>query len=75
MVFYSGDRFPAWRGHVLLGALAGTALWRVQLEGNREVARERLLADLGERIRDVRQGPDGWVYLLTDSGKLIQLRD
>ena len=75
MVFYSGDRFPAWRGHVLLGALAGTALWRVQLEGHREVARERLLADLGERIRDVRQGPDGWVYLLTDSGKLVQLRD
>ena len=57
----------------LLGALAGTALWRVQLDGTREVARERLLGDLGERIRLVRQGPDGWFYLLTDSGKLIRV--
>jgi glucose/arabinose dehydrogenase len=58
-----------------MGALAGLALWRIELNGNAEVARERLFADLAERIRDVEQGPDGWIYLLTDSGKLIQIRD
>jgi glucose/arabinose dehydrogenase len=47
----------------------------MELDGDREVARERLLSELGERIRDVRQGPDGWIYLLTDGGKLLQLRD
>lgn len=75
LLFYTGNGFPQWRGNVFLGALAGTALWRVELDGDREVARERLLADLGERIRDVRQGPDGFIYLLTDGGKLLQLRD
>ncbi len=57
-----------------MGALAGAALWRVVLNGNTEVSRERLFSELGERIRDVEQGPDGWIYLLTDSGKLIQIR-
>jgi glucose/arabinose dehydrogenase len=75
LLFYTGDGFPQWKGNAFLGALAGTALWRVELDGDREVARERLLSELGERIRDVRQGPDGWIYLLTDGGKLIQLRD
>ena len=46
---------------------------RIALDGNAEASRERLFADLGERIRDVRQGPDGWIYLLTDSGKLIRI--
>lgn len=72
--FCSGERFPAWRGDALVGALAGTALWRVALDGTRETARERLLGELGERIRCVRQGPDGWIYLLTGSGKLLRLR-
>jgi glucose/arabinose dehydrogenase len=74
MIFYTGSGFPAWRGNVLLGALAGTALWRVALDGDREVARERLLGELGERIRAVTQGPDGWIYLLTDGGRLVQVR-
>lgn len=74
MIFYTGGGFPEWRGQVFVGALAGKALWRVELAGDREVARERLFADLGERIRDVEQGPDGWIYLLTDSGRLIQVR-
>ena len=58
------------------GALAGTALWRIVLggpQGKTEISRERLLANLGERIRDVRQGTDGWIYLLTDAGKLLRL--
>lgn len=75
LVFYSGRRFPQWKGDAFIGALAGTAVWRVRLEGNREVARERLFGDLRERVRDVREGPDGYLYLLTDSGKLIQIRD
>ena len=75
LVFYTGTRYPAWQGNAFMGALAGKALWRVELRGDVEVARERLLGDLGERIRDVEQGPDGFLYLLTDSGKLLQLRD
>ena len=75
MIFYTGSGFPQWQGNVFMGALAGKALWRVELSGNTEIAREPLFSDLGERIRDVEQGPDGWIYLLTDSGKLIQIRD
>jgi len=75
MIFYTGNGFPQWQGNVFMGALAGTALWRVVLSGNTEIAREPLFFNLGERIRDVEQGPDGWIYLLTDSGKLIQIRD
>ena len=62
-------------GWDFIGALAGTALWRVQLNGDTEVMREAIFSELGERIRDVEQGPDDWIYLLTDSGKLIQIRD
>jgi len=76
LAFYTGYKFPEFQGNLFSGALAGTALWRVVLggpQGKTEVSRERLLANLGERIRDVRQGPDGWIYLLTDSGKLLRL--
>lgn len=73
LAFYTGDRFPEWRGHAFTGALAGQALWRVELNGTQEVSREALFAGLNERIRCVRQGPDGWLYLLTDSGKLIRI--
>lgn len=75
MAFFTGN-FPAnWRGSLFVGALAGTALWRLQLDGTRVVGRERLLADRNERIRDVRQGPDGRLYLLTDggNGKLLRI--
>jgi glucose/arabinose dehydrogenase len=74
ILFYFGAGFPQWQGSLFLGALAGTALWRIELDGDREIKREALFSELGERIRDVEQGPDGWIYLLTDSGKLIQLR-
>ena len=76
LTFYTGDKFPEFQGNLFSGALAGTALWRVVLggpEGNTEILRERLLANQGERIRDVRQGPDGWIYLLTDAGRLLRL--
>jgi glucose/arabinose dehydrogenase len=74
MIFYTGNGFPQWNGNVFIGALAGKALWRIELAENTEVEREPLFSDLEERIRDVEQGPDGWIYLLTDSGKLIQIR-
>ncbi len=72
-IFYSGQVFSKWQGQLLMGSLAGTALWRVQFSGDKEVKRERLLTELSERIRDVEQGPDGLLYLLTDSGKLLRV--
>jgi glucose/arabinose dehydrogenase len=75
MTFFTGNIPTNWRGSLFVGALAGTALWRLQLDGTRVVGRERLLANRNERIRDVRQGPDGRLYLLTDggSGKLLRI--
>lgn len=75
MIFYSGSGFPSWQGDVFIAALAGNALWHVQLDGDIEVMREAFFTELGERIRDVEQGSDGWIYLITDGGKLIQVRD
>ncbi|HWR96570.1 MAG TPA: PQQ-dependent sugar dehydrogenase [Arenimonas sp.] len=72
-IFYSGQAFPKWQGQVLMGSLAGTSLWRVQFAGGKEMKRERMLSEFGERIRDVEQGPDGLLYLLTDSGKLLKI--
>ncbi|MDX2205512.1 MAG: PQQ-dependent sugar dehydrogenase [Hyphomicrobiaceae bacterium] len=73
--FYTGDLFPEWKGSLFVGALAGRALHRLVLEGERVVGEEVLLADRGKRIRDVRQGPDGALYLLTDDpdGELLRL--
>ncbi|SDG68819.1 Glucose/arabinose dehydrogenase, beta-propeller fold [Pseudomonas benzenivorans] len=68
MAFYDGARFPAWRGNLFIGALVGQALIRLELRGDRVVHEERLLEQLDERIRDVRQGPDGYLYVLTDAG-------
>jgi aldose sugar dehydrogenase len=76
LAFYSGNKFPEWQGQVLAGALAGQSLWRLELDANTNVtAREEVAAikALGKRIRDVRVGPDGWVYLLSDDGKIIRL--
>ncbi|MDQ3161008.1 MAG: PQQ-dependent sugar dehydrogenase [Pseudomonadota bacterium] len=75
MAFLVGHPRNAWNNSLFLGALAERNLIRLQLEGDRIVAEERLLSDLGERIRDVRVGPDGSVYVLTDAenGKLLRL--
>jgi len=70
MMFYTGDLFPDWKGNLFVGALAGQQLVRLVLNGERVVAEEKLLLDLKQRIRDVRQGPDGAVYLLTSGGLL-----
>ncbi len=75
MAFYTGGDFPSWRDNMFLGALSGRVLIRLVLDGTEIVHEERLLEDFGERIRDVRQGPDGSLYLLTDSpkGRLLRL--
>jgi glucose/arabinose dehydrogenase len=63
MAFYTGDLFPEWRGNLFIGAMAGQHLVRLVLDGERVVAEERLLEDLGLRVREVRQGPDGALYV------------
>jgi glucose/arabinose dehydrogenase len=78
MTFYTGDLFPAWKGNLFIGGLASMNLVRLTVNGEKIVDEERLLKDLQpkpERIRDVRQGPDGALYLLTDSvtGRLLKL--
>jgi aldose sugar dehydrogenase len=73
LMFYTGDQFPAWKGNVFLGSLGDSCLIRLILDGNRIIAEEHLLQDRKQRIRDVRQGPDGAVYLLTDDGMLLRL--
>ena len=81
MTVYAGDRFPAWRGNLFVGSLRqgginGTGhLQRIVFnEKNEELRRESLLTDLRQRIRDVRQGPDGLLYLLTDEEQGALLR-
>lgn len=74
LAFYGGDAFAPWRGSLFTGALSGSALVRIELDGERYVSEERLLADMFD-VRDVRQGPDGLLYLLTrsDNGALHRL--
>jgi glucose/arabinose dehydrogenase len=75
MAFYQGKRFERWRGDLLIGALRGQSLIRVRLDGEKFVDEEFMLTDAVPRIRDVRVGPDGLVYLLTDqpNGSILRL--
>jgi glucose/arabinose dehydrogenase len=75
MAFLTGDLFPQWRGHLFVGALAAQLLVRLELDGERVVDEERMLQGLRERIRDVRAGPDGALWLLTDNaaGRVLRV--
>ncbi|MBN8510511.1 MAG: PQQ-dependent sugar dehydrogenase [Burkholderiales bacterium] len=75
MAFLTSDRYPGWQGSLFVGTLRGQVLLRLQLDGTKVVREERLLGALNERIRDVRQGPDGYLYVLTDNadGRLLRL--
>lgn len=75
LMVYDGNAFPAWKGSLFVGALKFELLSRLTRSGDRITGEERLLTDLGERIRDVRQGPDDLIYLLTDStrGRILRL--
>ncbi|HVK77434.1 MAG TPA: PQQ-dependent sugar dehydrogenase [Kofleriaceae bacterium] len=75
LAFYDADLVPAWRDSVFIGGLVSRGLVRLTLDGDQVVGEERLLEDRGERIRDVRVGPDGALYVLTDAddGELLRL--
>jgi len=66
-VIYSGDKFAGWKNQFFLGALAGLGVWRVGLNEKGLAGRELMLSSLRQRIRDVRQGPDGFLYLVVDA--------
>lgn len=75
MAFYSGDLFPQWKGNLFVGALKFKQVRRLVMSGDKVVGEETLLANLEERIRDIRQGPDGAIYVLTDNekGRILKL--
>lgn len=75
MIFYTGDKFPAWRNNIFVGGLASNALVRLELRDGRVVKEERYLHDLHERIRDVAQGLDGYIYVVTDNsnGRILRV--
>ncbi len=74
MAFYTGDLFPAWRGNLFVGSLKFGLLLRVVLDGDTVVSEERLLTEIGHRIRDVRQGPDGALYVLDETeGRILRI--
>ena len=76
MIVYTGDSIPGWKGSFLIGSMTPGALVRLELLEGRVVKEERYLGDLRERIRDVQQGPDGFVYLVTDNekGRVLRVR-
>ena len=75
LAFVTSERYPGWQGSLVLGALRAQVLVRLSLDGRKVVAQEQLPANLQARIRDVRQGPDGWIYVLTDGveGQILRL--
>ncbi len=75
LAFITKETYPSWKDSVLIGGLVGTTLVRLEFDGETVTREERLLTELGERIRDVREGPDGTVFVLTDeaNGKLYRL--
>ncbi len=75
MAFYTGDLFPQWKGNIFVGGLRSQALVRLELDGNKVSHEERLLHQLGARIRDVAQGPEGALYVITDEddGEILKL--
>jgi len=74
MAFYAGDKFPRWRGDLFVGALRDQMLVRLKLDGEKVVKEERMLKNTLGRIRDVRNGPDGYLYLLTDESNGVLAR-
>ena len=75
MVFLTSERYPGWKGNLFLGMLQGRAVLRLKLDGNKVVEQQYLLTGLMDRVRNVRQGPDGWLYILVgrDEGRIIRI--
>jgi glucose/arabinose dehydrogenase len=76
LTIYSGSLIPEWRGNFLIGGLVSRVLVRLVMRGDRVVGEERIPTDRKERVREVAQGPDGAIYLLTDeeNGRLLEVR-
>jgi glucose/arabinose dehydrogenase len=74
MAFYTGDRFPKWKGDLFVGSLKFQLLVRLRLDGEKVVKEERMLHGVLGRIRDVRAGPDGYLYLTTDENPGVVAR-
>ena len=74
LAFYSGDKYPGWKGNIFSGGLASRDVRRVVLDERGQVVKQERL-EIGRRVRDVRQGPDGFLYLLTDEqdGELLRV--
>lgn len=75
LAFVTSERYPGWKGNLMMSTLRAQRLVRMTLDGRRITAEYALLAEFDRRLRDVRQGPDGWLYILTDSheGQIIRL--
>ena len=73
MLFYSGKMFPAWKDSAFIAGLASTKLVRLTMDGQRVAGEEWLLGEREERLRDVREGPDGAIYVATDGGKILRI--
>jgi aldose sugar dehydrogenase len=75
MIFYTGDVYSGWKGNLLIGSMTPGGLVRLTMDNGRVVREDRYLGDLKERIRDVQQGPDGYVYVITDSadGRILRV--
>jgi len=74
MTFLTSDRYPGWKGDLFMATLRGQALLRVRLDGHKVVEQQRLVTGLLHKIRDVRQGPDGWLYILSSGPQARVIR-
>jgi aldose sugar dehydrogenase len=73
MTFYNGDNMPEWKNNLFIGGLSSQHIARLVIKDNKVVGEERLLADEGQRFRDVVQGKDGLLYAVTDGGRMYRI--
>ena len=75
MIFYTGNKLPGWKNNIFVGGLSGLQLVRLEMDGEKVVGEEKLLRDRCKRMRDVRQGPDGLIYVITDddNGEILRI--
>ena len=75
MAFLTSDRYPEWKGQLFVGTLSGQAMMRLTVDGDRVLAREPMWLGANKRVRDVKQGPDGWLYVVADApdGRIVRL--
>ena len=74
LTYYDGTAFPAWQGDLFVGTLVNLDVRRLDMENGKVVAEEIMFTEIGERVRDIRSGPDGFLYILTDGANAKMLR-